>query len=165
MVQQYKRTAIDVSKDCHTIGKLKRQVEKAKLTLFSQISTKLEIESFKDGNDFSKTFGLLIDVYPLTIELNAEAWRYSGRAFLRVQPDPTFRTLWNVSHVSQKRHSRPFAFKIEVAVKSNVEAQRHLEEPQILTCCPTSRTTATTTRTRFVKAELGRTPHLPLRRT
>ncbi|KAG8912751.1 ATPase with role in protein import into the ER [Tulasnella sp. 408] len=42
-----------VSKDYRTLGlgKLNRQVENAKLT-YSQISTKFEIESFEDGNDF-----------------------------------------------------------------------------------------------------------------
>lgn len=37
------------------MGKLKREVEKAKRTLSSQMSTKIEIESFHDGNDFSET--------------------------------------------------------------------------------------------------------------
>jgi len=37
------------------LGKLKREVEKAKRTLSSQQSTRLEIESFEDGNDFSET--------------------------------------------------------------------------------------------------------------
>ncbi|KIO20533.1 hypothetical protein M407DRAFT_81481, partial [Tulasnella calospora MUT 4182] len=46
----------DVSKEYRTLGKLNRQVEKAKLTLSSQIFTKLEIESFEDSNDFSETF-------------------------------------------------------------------------------------------------------------
>ena len=52
VVQQYKKTGIDVSKDYRTLGKLNRQVEKAKLTLSSQISPKLKTESFEDGNDF-----------------------------------------------------------------------------------------------------------------
>ena len=37
------------------MGKLKRDVEKAKRTLSSQQSTRLEIESFEDGNDSSET--------------------------------------------------------------------------------------------------------------
>ena len=37
------------------MGKLKREVEKAKRTLSSQQSTRIEIESFEDGNDFSET--------------------------------------------------------------------------------------------------------------
>ncbi|KAG8897678.1 ATPase with role in protein import into the ER [Tulasnella sp. 417] len=56
VVQQYKKTGIDVSKDYRTLGKLSRQVEKAKLTHSSQISTKLEIKSFEDGKEFSEIF-------------------------------------------------------------------------------------------------------------
>jgi len=37
------------------MGKLKCEVEKAKRTLSSQQSTRIEIESFEDGNDFSET--------------------------------------------------------------------------------------------------------------
>src|SRR5436305_12558608 len=37
------------------MGKLKREVEKAKRTLSSQMSTRIEIESFHDGKDFSET--------------------------------------------------------------------------------------------------------------
>lgn len=45
----------DISKNQKTMGKLKREVEKAKRTLSSQMSTKIEIESFHEGNDFSET--------------------------------------------------------------------------------------------------------------
>jgi endoplasmic reticulum chaperone BiP len=37
------------------MSKLKREVEKAKRTLSTQQSTRIEIESFEDGNDFSET--------------------------------------------------------------------------------------------------------------
>lgn len=37
------------------MGKLKREVEKAKRKLSSQQSTRIEIESFENGNDFSET--------------------------------------------------------------------------------------------------------------
>ena len=37
------------------MGKLKREVEKAKRTLSSQMSTRIEIESFFKGEDFSET--------------------------------------------------------------------------------------------------------------
>lgn len=37
------------------MGKLKREVEKAKRTLSSQMSTRIEIESFHAGKDFSET--------------------------------------------------------------------------------------------------------------
>ncbi|KAG8970148.1 ATPase with role in protein import into the ER [Tulasnella sp. 419] len=56
MTKQYKtKTGTDVSKNLRALGKLKREVEKAKRTLSSQMSTKLEIESFENGNDFSET--------------------------------------------------------------------------------------------------------------
>ncbi|KAF8523888.1 heat shock protein 70 family [Hysterangium stoloniferum] len=56
MVKQYKKkTGTDVQSNLRAMGKLKREVEKAKRTLSSQASTKLEIESFEDGNDFSET--------------------------------------------------------------------------------------------------------------
>ena len=55
-VKQYKKkTGTDVSSNLRALGKLKREVEKAKRTLSSQQSTRLEIESFEDGNDFSET--------------------------------------------------------------------------------------------------------------
>ncbi|KAI0297012.1 heat shock protein 70 [Multifurca ochricompacta] len=50
-----KKTGTDVSTNLRALGKLKREVEKAKRTLSSQQSTRLEIESFEDGNDFSET--------------------------------------------------------------------------------------------------------------
>ena len=37
------------------MGKLKREAEKAKRTLSSQMSTRIEIEAFFEGNDFSET--------------------------------------------------------------------------------------------------------------
>jgi endoplasmic reticulum chaperone BiP len=50
-----KKTGTDVTPNLRAMGKLKREVEKAKRTLSSQASTKLEIESFESGNDFSET--------------------------------------------------------------------------------------------------------------
>ncbi|KAG8790847.1 ATPase with role in protein import into the ER, partial [Serendipita sp. 399] len=50
-----KKTGTDVSTNARAMGKLKREVEKAKRTLSSQQSTRLEIESFENGNDFSET--------------------------------------------------------------------------------------------------------------
>ncbi|KAJ3514817.1 hypothetical protein NLJ89_g2143 [Agrocybe chaxingu] len=56
LIKQYKKkTGTDVSKNLRALGKLKREVEKAKRTLSSQQSTRIEIESFEDGNDFSET--------------------------------------------------------------------------------------------------------------
>jgi len=50
-----KKTGVDVTENLRAMGKLKREVEKAKRTLSSQQSTRLEIESFEGGNDFSET--------------------------------------------------------------------------------------------------------------
>ncbi len=50
-----KKNDVDITKDLKTMGKLKREVEKAKRTLSSQMSTRIEIESFHQGNDFSET--------------------------------------------------------------------------------------------------------------
>ncbi|EUC42519.1 hypothetical protein COCMIDRAFT_103260 [Bipolaris oryzae ATCC 44560] len=50
-----KENNVDITKDAKTMGKLKREVEKAKRTLSSQKSTKIEIESFFKGKDFSET--------------------------------------------------------------------------------------------------------------
>jgi heat shock protein 5 len=53
--QYNKKNGVDITKNPKTMGKLKREVEKAKRTLSSQMSTKIEIESFFEGNDFSET--------------------------------------------------------------------------------------------------------------
>ncbi|KAF3492319.1 glucose-regulated protein [Arthroderma uncinatum] len=50
-----KKNDVDITKNLKTMGKLKREVEKAKRTLSSQKSTRIEIESFHDGKDFSET--------------------------------------------------------------------------------------------------------------
>ena len=50
-----KKNNVDITKDLKTMGKLKREVEKAKRTLSSQMSTKIEIEAFHEGKDFSET--------------------------------------------------------------------------------------------------------------
>ncbi|KIM81916.1 hypothetical protein PILCRDRAFT_820786 [Piloderma croceum F 1598] len=56
LVKLYKKkTGTDVTSNQRALGKLKREVEKAKRTLSSQQSTRIEIESFEDGNDFSET--------------------------------------------------------------------------------------------------------------
>ncbi|KAJ4349645.1 ATPase with role in protein import into the ER [Didymosphaeria variabile] len=55
-VKKYnKDKGVDITKDAKTMGKLKREVEKAKRTLSSQKTTKIEIESFHKGEDFSET--------------------------------------------------------------------------------------------------------------
>jgi heat shock protein 5 len=50
-----KEKNVDITKDPKSMGKLKREVEKAKRTLSSQKTTKIEIESFHKGEDFSET--------------------------------------------------------------------------------------------------------------
>lgn len=50
-----KKEGVDVTKDLKAMGKLKREVEKAKRTLSSQMSTTIEIEAFHNGKDFSET--------------------------------------------------------------------------------------------------------------
>ncbi|KYK55018.1 putative glucose-regulated protein 78 of hsp70 family [Drechmeria coniospora] len=45
---------VDVTKDLKAMGKLKREAEKAKRTLSSQMSTRIEIEAFFEGKDFSE---------------------------------------------------------------------------------------------------------------
>ncbi|KIW00545.1 chaperone DnaK [Verruconis gallopava] len=55
-VKKYnKEHGVDVTKDAKAMSKLKREVERAKRTLSSQKTTKIEIESFFQGKDFSET--------------------------------------------------------------------------------------------------------------
>nr|KMM65277.1 hsp70-like protein C [Coccidioides posadasii RMSCC 3488] len=56
LAKQYnKKNSVDITKDLKSMGKLKREVEKAKRALSSQMSTRIEIEAFHEGNDFSET--------------------------------------------------------------------------------------------------------------
>ncbi|KAH9885043.1 hsp70-like protein [Xylariomycetidae sp. FL2044] len=50
-----KKNSVDITKDAKTMGKLKREAEKAKRTLSSQMSTRIEVEAFFEGKDFSET--------------------------------------------------------------------------------------------------------------
>ncbi|KAK0528373.1 ATPase with role in protein import into the ER [Tilletia horrida] len=50
-----KKTELDASSNKRSVGKLKREVERAKRTLSSQMSVKIEIEAFFDGKDLSET--------------------------------------------------------------------------------------------------------------
>ena len=54
-VWKRKHDGEDITQNSRTIGKLKREVERAKRTLSSQMSVKLEIESFFEGKDLSET--------------------------------------------------------------------------------------------------------------
>ncbi|TPX75437.1 hypothetical protein CcCBS67573_g03306 [Chytriomyces confervae] len=64
----------DPKKDLKSMGKLKREVEKAKRALSSQMSVKVEIESFFDGVDFAETLTrakfeeLNIDLFKKTLK-------------------------------------------------------------------------------------------------
>ena len=53
--QDKKKTGTDIHTNLRAIGKPKCEVEKAKCTLSIQQSTRLEIESFENGNDFSES--------------------------------------------------------------------------------------------------------------
>lgn len=56
LVKKYKqKTGTDASTNQKAMGKLKKEVENAKRTLSMQQSTRIEIESFENGNDFSET--------------------------------------------------------------------------------------------------------------
>ena len=50
-----KHQGLDITKDPKAMGKLKREAEKAKRTLSSQTSTRVEIDSLFEGVDFSET--------------------------------------------------------------------------------------------------------------
>ncbi|PWN51437.1 heat shock protein 70 [Violaceomyces palustris] len=50
-----KKEGVDASGNKRSLGKLKREVERAKRILSSQMSTKIEIESFYEGKDLSET--------------------------------------------------------------------------------------------------------------
>jgi len=55
-VEQFsKKNKKNLREDLRALGKLRREVEKAKRTLSSQTSTRIEIESIMDGIDFSET--------------------------------------------------------------------------------------------------------------
>ncbi|KAG8714264.1 ATPase with role in protein import into the ER [Ceratobasidium sp. 395] len=51
----YQNTKTNILKNRRALSKLKREVEKAKQTLSSQVTARLEIESLEGGNDFSAT--------------------------------------------------------------------------------------------------------------
>ncbi|RIA89548.1 heat shock protein 70 [Glomus cerebriforme] len=50
-----KKNKVDISQDLKAMDKLKREVEKSKRILSSQMSTCIKIESFHEGKDFSET--------------------------------------------------------------------------------------------------------------
>ncbi|KAJ6497844.1 heat shock protein 70 family [Mycena sanguinolenta] len=75
LIKSYKKkTGTDVTGNARALGKLKREVEKAKRTLSNQQSTRIEIESFENGNDFLETLTrakfeeLTIDLFRQTMK-------------------------------------------------------------------------------------------------
>jgi heat shock protein 5 len=79
-----KKTGTNVSKNQRAMSKLKKEVEKAKRTLSSQMSTKLEIKSFENGNDFSNTLTrakfeeLNVDLFHKTMKPVEQVLKDSG---------------------------------------------------------------------------------------
>ncbi|KAJ3213625.1 ATPase with role in protein import into the ER [Clydaea vesicula] len=79
-----KKHSKDVSKDMKALGKLKREVEKAKRALSSQMSVRVEIESFMDGIDLSETLTrakfeeLNMDLFKKTIKPVEKVLKDSG---------------------------------------------------------------------------------------
>lgn len=77
-----KKHGIDVNSNPKAIAKLKREAEKAKRTLSSQISTRVEIDSFVDGIDFSEPISRA-----KFEELNIEAFKKTLKPVKRVLDD------------------------------------------------------------------------------
>ncbi|KAJ7350301.1 heat shock protein 70 family [Mycena albidolilacea] len=83
LVKSYKKkTGTDVAGNARALGKLKREVEKAKRTLSNQQSTRIEIESFENGNDFSETL-----TRAKFEELNMDLFRQTMKPVERVLKD------------------------------------------------------------------------------
>lgn len=76
------KTGNDLSNNPSALGKLKREVEKAKRVLSSQLSTRLEIESFAGGEDFSEVLSRA-----KFEELNADLFRRTLRPVEQVLKD------------------------------------------------------------------------------
>lgn len=83
LLKQFKKkTELDASSNKRSVGKLKREVERAKRTLSSQMSTKIEIESFFDGKDLSETL-----TRAKFEELNADLFRRTLKPVEQVLKD------------------------------------------------------------------------------
>jgi actin-like ATPase involved in cell morphogenesis len=85
-VWKRKNDGQDITKNLRTMGKLKREVEKAKRTLSSQMSTKLEIESFFNGEDLSETL-----TRAKFEELNLDLFRKTMKPVEQVLKDANFK--------------------------------------------------------------------------
>ncbi|XP_030852972.1 endoplasmic reticulum chaperone BiP [Strongylocentrotus purpuratus] len=77
-----KKKGKDVRKDNRAVQKLRREVEKAKRALSSQHQTRIEIESFFDGEDFSETL-----TRARFEELNMDLFRSTMKPVQRVMDD------------------------------------------------------------------------------
>jgi heat shock protein 5 len=56
LVKAYReKTGTDVSSDLKALSRLRQEVEKAKRTLSSQVSTTITIQAFENGHSFSET--------------------------------------------------------------------------------------------------------------
>jgi endoplasmic reticulum chaperone BiP len=84
--QYNKKHDVDITKDYKTMGKLKREVEKAKRTLSSQMSTRIEIEAFHNGKDFSETL-----TRAKFEELNMDLFRKTLKPVEQVLKDAKFK--------------------------------------------------------------------------
>ncbi|KAK7686854.1 ATPase with role in protein import into the ER [Cerrena zonata] len=77
-----KKHKIDITSNSKAISKLKREAEKAKRTLSSQMSARIEIDSFVDGIDFSETLSRA-----KFEELNVEAFKKTLKPVEQVLKD------------------------------------------------------------------------------
>jgi heat shock protein 5 len=75
---------VDIGRDSRALSKLKREVEKAKRTLSSQPSSRIEIESFYRGEDFSEILTrakfeeLNLDLFKKTLEPVVQVLKDAG---------------------------------------------------------------------------------------
>ncbi|KAL0965490.1 hypothetical protein UPYG_G00281950 [Umbra pygmaea] len=77
-----KKTGKDVRKDNRAVQKLRREVEKAKRALSAQHQARIEIESFFEGEDFSKTL-----TRAKFEELNMDLFRSTMKPVQKVMED------------------------------------------------------------------------------
>ncbi|CAK5265727.1 unnamed protein product [Mycena citricolor] len=83
LVQAYeKKTGTDVTDNARAMGKLKREVERAKRVLSTQQSATIEIDSFENGNDLLETL-----TRAKFEELNMDLFRRSMKPVERVLKD------------------------------------------------------------------------------
>lgn len=76
----------DITTNLRTMGKLKREVEKAKRTLSSQMTVKIEVESFFEGTDLSESLSRA-----KFEELNLDLFRKTMKPVEQVLKDANFK--------------------------------------------------------------------------